>query len=106
MTFDIKEFLHRMEEGKPTSTEIARLVVEEIAKAERLKMGFVEEVEREPEFVSQTLRQISVYVLQLKDVQKWFPQPLFPEEILPIVDLEDRPMAQEKIAALLRDLEE
>jgi hypothetical protein len=106
MTLDIKEFLHRLEEDKPTSSEIARLVAEEIAKAESLKIGFAEEVEREPEFVTQTLLQISEYMLHLQDVQKWFPQPLFPEELLPADDLEDRPLIQEKIAALLRDFEQ
>jgi predicted transcriptional regulator len=106
MTFDFKNFLHRLEEGRPTSSEIAQLVEEEIAKAESLKMGFAEEVEREPEFVSQTLRQITDYVLHLQNVQRWFPRLPFAEDLLPREDPEDRPMVQEKIAVLLRDLGE
>jgi hypothetical protein len=106
MTLDIKNFLHRLEEGRPTSSEIAQLVEEEIAKAESLKMGFAEEVEREPEFVSQALRQISDYVLRLQGLQKWFPKPLFPEDLLTPDEAADRPLVKEKIALLLRDLGE
>lgn len=96
--------MHRLEEGRPTSAEIARLVEEEITKAESLKFGFAEEVEREPEFVSRTLRQISEYVLHLQEVQKWFPRLPFTEDQRPNEDLEDGPLVKEKIAGLLRDL--
>ncbi|CAN5920182.1 hypothetical protein BH24BAC1_BH24BAC1_25460 [soil metagenome] len=106
MTLDIKVFLHRLEEGRPTSSQIARMVEEEIAKAESLKMGFAEEVERAPEFVSGALRQINDYMLRLQDVQKWFPKPLLPEDLLPGEDMEDRPLVQAKIEALLRGLGE
>lgn len=107
MTLDIKNFLLRLEEGRPSSAEIARLVEEEITKAESLKLGFAEEVEREPEFVSRTLRQINDYVRHLQEVQKWFPLMPFAEALLPPEeDPEDRPMVQEKITVLLRDLRE
>lgn len=106
MTLDIKNFLHRLDEGRPTSAEIAQLVEEEIARAESLKMGFAEEVEREPEFVAQAFRQISDYVLHLQEVRKWFPRLPFAEGLLPQEESEDSPLIREKIAVLLRDLGE
>jgi hypothetical protein len=72
MKLEINDFLDKLNNQPLSEREIADLIYAEIRKAERLKIGFVEEIEKHPTYIVEVSDKIDTYVFQLQELEKSF----------------------------------
>lgn len=73
MELDFNEFKARLLNEMTRGIHPAHYIQEEVRRAEALKLGLVEEVERAPQFVTEASNKIDSYLYQLHELAKKYP---------------------------------
>ena len=77
MELEFEEFKERLVSEMARGTNPAYYIQQEVRRAEDLKMGLVEEIERGSQFVSEASNKIDKYVYFLHELAKKYPLDLY-----------------------------
>jgi hypothetical protein len=91
MEFEINKFLDSLHSQHLAGEAAAALIYEEIKKAENMKIGLMDDVASEPDYVAAVCGQIDTYIFQLQELEKELnPGNLPPDQQAALQDTEVR----------------